>query len=62
MAEHRIPILGFDPDRLRDLEIVWKDGTPVGGLLGNDIKEALARCQAEAEELSWPIMDNTTHH
>jgi len=49
MAEFSLPILGFDPERLRDVEIVWADGRPVGGLLGTDIKEALARCQAEEE-------------
>jgi CBS domain-containing protein len=47
MAELRVPILGFDPTRLRDIEVVWGDGRPVGGLLGSDIREALARCHAE---------------
>jgi len=47
-----VPILGFDqPRTVRDVEIVWADGRPVGGLLGSDIKEALARCRAaETEE------------
>ena len=49
MAEFSLPILGFDPTRLCDVEVVWADGTPVSGLLGSDIKEALARCQAEEE-------------
>ena len=50
MTEFSLPILGFDPTRLCDVEVVWADGTPVSGLLGSDIKEALARCQAEETE------------
>jgi len=50
MTEFSLPILGFDPERLRDVEIVWADGRPVAGLLGSDIREALARCQAEEAE------------
>jgi hypothetical protein len=50
MPEFSLPILGLDPDRLRDVEIVWADGRPVGGLLGSNIREALARCQVEEAE------------
>ena len=50
MTELCLPILGFNPERLRDVEVVWADGTPVSGILGNDIREALARCQAEEIE------------
>ena len=45
--------MGFwelDTMHLRDVEIVWADGTPVAGLLGTDIREALARCQVEEAE------------
>ena len=49
MAEFSLPIL-VPPERLRDVEIVWADGRPVGGLLGSDIREALARCQVEEAE------------
>jgi hypothetical protein len=46
----KLPILGFDPERLRDVQVVWKDGTPVSGILGNNIRESLARCRAEETE------------
>jgi hypothetical protein len=51
MSEFSLPVLGFDqPRTVREVQVVWADGSPVCGLLGSNIKEALARCQAEEAE------------
>jgi hypothetical protein len=51
MAEFSLPILGFDQPRIvREVQVVWADGSPVCGLLGSNIGEALARRQAEEAE------------
>ena len=46
-----MPVLGLDqPRTVREVQVVWADGTPVSGILGSNIEKALARCQAEEAE------------
>jgi hypothetical protein len=51
MSEFSLPVLGFDqPRTVREVQVVWADGSPVCGILGSNIEKALARCQAEEAE------------